>query len=84
MTRKPLGTPSDQAGSWRPGDAQLGWIIENRLDEAYLLSWPAELETYIPLHGTGGFGWTPYSVPTREVASIFRRTLHATARRLAA
>jgi len=33
----------------------LGWIIENRLDEAYLLSWPGELETYIPLHDTGGF-----------------------------
>lgn len=45
----------DAAGSWRPGDAQLGWIIENRLDEAYLLSWPGELETYIPLHDTGGF-----------------------------
>ncbi|GAC1482132.1 MAG: hypothetical protein PVSMB9_07760 [Candidatus Dormibacteria bacterium] len=42
-------------GSWRPADAQLGWIIENRLDEAYLLSWPGQLETYIPLHDTGGY-----------------------------
>lgn len=44
-----------QAGSWRPGDAQLGWIIENRIDEAYLLSWPGQLETYVPLHDTGGY-----------------------------
>ena|GEM_PF-6794853 len=44
-----------QAGSWRPGDAQLGWIIENRVDEAYVLSWPGQLETYVPLHDTGGY-----------------------------
>jgi len=44
-----------QAGSWRPGDAQLGWIIENRVDEAYILSWPGQLETYVPLHDTGGY-----------------------------
>jgi hypothetical protein len=42
-------------GSWRPGDPQLGWIIENRLDEAYLLSWPGPLEIYVPLHDTGGY-----------------------------
>ncbi len=41
--------------SLRPGDAQLGWIIENRVDEAYLLSWPGQLETYVPLHDTGGY-----------------------------
>jgi hypothetical protein len=45
----------EQAGSWRPGDAQLGWIIENRVDEAYILSWPGQLETYLPIHDTGGF-----------------------------
>ncbi|HEY0493391.1 MAG TPA: hypothetical protein VGD57_07985 [Candidatus Dormibacteraeota bacterium] len=39
----------------RPGDAQIGWIIENRLDEAYLLSWPGQMETYIPLHDTAGY-----------------------------
>ena len=44
-----------QSGSWRPGDAQLGWIIENRVDEAYILSWPGQLETYVPLHDTGGY-----------------------------
>jgi hypothetical protein len=44
-----------QAGSWRPGEAQLGWIIENRVDEAYILSWPGRLETYVPLHDTGGY-----------------------------
>ena len=44
-----------QAGSWRPGDAQLGWIIENRVDEAYILSWPGQLETYVPLHDTAGY-----------------------------
>ncbi len=44
-----------QGGSWRPGDAQLGWIIENRVDEAYILSWPGQLETYVPLHDTGGY-----------------------------
>jgi hypothetical protein len=46
---------SGQSGSWRPGDAQLGWIIENRVDEAYILSWPGQLETYVPLHDTGGY-----------------------------
>ncbi len=45
----------DRIGSWRPGDAQLGWVIENRVDEAYVLSWPGQLETYVPLHDTGGF-----------------------------
>src|SRR2546430_12490296 len=45
----------DKAGSWHPGDAQLGWIIENRLDETYLLSWPGPLEIYVPLHDTGGY-----------------------------
>ncbi len=44
-----------QGGSWRPGDAQLGWIIENRIDEAYVLSWPGPLEIYVPVHDTGGF-----------------------------
>jgi hypothetical protein len=44
-----------QTGSWRPADAQLGWIIENRVDEAYILSWPGQLETYVPLHDTGGY-----------------------------
>ena len=43
------------AGSWRPSDAQLGWIIENRVDEAYLLSWPGQLETWVPVHDTGGY-----------------------------
>jgi hypothetical protein len=42
-------------GSWRPGDAQLGWIIENRIDEAYVLSWPGQLETWVPVHDTGGY-----------------------------
>ena len=44
-----------QEGSWRPGDAQLGWIIENRIDEAYVLSWPGPLEIYVPVHDTGGY-----------------------------
>ena len=44
-----------EPGSWRPSDAQLGWIIENRIDEAYVLSWPGPLETYVPLHDTGGY-----------------------------
>lgn len=44
-----------EGGSWRPGDAQLGWIIENRIDEAYLLSWPGPLEIYVPVHDTGGY-----------------------------
>jgi hypothetical protein len=44
-----------RSGSWRPGDAELGWIIENRVDEAYILSWPGRLETYVPLHDTGGY-----------------------------
>jgi hypothetical protein len=44
-----------ESGSWRPGDAQLGWIIENRIDEAYVLSWPGQLETWVPVHDTGGY-----------------------------
>jgi hypothetical protein len=44
-----------QTGSWRPGDAQLGWIIENLVDEAYILSWPGQLEIYVPVHDTGGY-----------------------------
>jgi hypothetical protein len=44
-----------QARSWRPGDAQLGWIIENRIDEAYVLSWPGPLEIWVPVHDTGGY-----------------------------
>ncbi len=43
------------AGSWRPTDAELGWIIENRIDEAYVLSWPGQLETWVPVHDTGGY-----------------------------
>jgi hypothetical protein len=43
------------SGSWRPGDAELGSIIENRLDEAYLLSWPGPLEIWVPIHDTGGY-----------------------------
>jgi hypothetical protein len=43
------------AGSWRPSDAQLGSIIENRIDEAYVLSWPGQLETWVPVHDTGGY-----------------------------
>ena len=45
----------EEAGSWRPGEAQLGWIIENLVDQAYILSWPGQLETYVPLHDTGGY-----------------------------
>ena len=51
-SRRDTGPP---AGSWRPGDAQLGWIIENRVDEAYFLSWPGQLETWVPVHDTGGY-----------------------------
>lgn len=53
-TRRPRPGP-DPIGTWRPGGAQLGWIIENRVDEAYVLSWPGQLETYVPLHDTGGY-----------------------------
>ena len=48
-------TPVRQTGSWRPSEAQLGWIIENLVDEAYILSWPGQLEIYVPLHDTGGY-----------------------------
>jgi hypothetical protein len=44
-----------KTGSWPPNPTQLGWIIENRIDEAYVLSWPGQLETYVPLHDTGGY-----------------------------
>ncbi len=42
-------------GSWRPSDAILGHILENRVDEAYALSWPGPLEIWVPVHDTGGF-----------------------------
>ena len=44
-----------EAGSWRPTDAELGSIVENRLDEAYMLSWPGPLEIWVPVHDTGGY-----------------------------
>ena len=34
---------------------QLGYLIENRIDEVYVLSAPGPLETYVPVHDTGGF-----------------------------
>jgi len=54
MTRQPR-REDRESGSWRPGDAELGWIIENRIDEAYVLSWPGQLETWVPVHDTGGY-----------------------------
>src|ERR1700747_2336236 len=50
--RPPVPAPG---ASWRPTDAELGSIIENRLDEAYLLSWPGPLEIWVPVHDTGGY-----------------------------
>jgi hypothetical protein len=55
MTRLRRTVLDPIAGSWRPSDVQLGWIIENRIDEAYVLSWPGQLETYVPVHDTGGY-----------------------------
>jgi len=55
MTRESRSARREEAGSWRPGAPQLGWIIENRVDEAYILSWPGQLEIYVPLHDTGGY-----------------------------
>ena len=55
MARRTDSAADVEGGSWRPDAAQLGWIIENRLDEAYVLSWPGQLETYVPLHDTGGY-----------------------------
>jgi hypothetical protein len=54
MTRQPRVADPPTRG-WRPSDAQLGWIIENRVDEAYILSWPGPLEIYVPVHDTGGY-----------------------------
>ncbi len=39
----------------RPQGSQLGKIIEDRVDEAHVLSWPGPLETYVPVHDTGGY-----------------------------
>ena len=55
MNRQRRRAIDPPAGSWRPSDAQLGWIIENRIDEAYVLSWPGQLETWVPVHDTGGY-----------------------------
>jgi hypothetical protein len=54
MTRQARVTDLPARG-WRPSDAELGWIIENRVDEAYILSWPGPLEIYLPVHDTGGY-----------------------------
>jgi hypothetical protein len=54
MPRQRRATDPPTRG-WRPTDAQLGWIIENRVDEAYILSWPGPLEIYVPVHDTGGY-----------------------------
>src|SRR5438445_4296295 len=54
MTRQRRVTDPPTRG-WRPSDAELGWIIENRVDEAYILSWPGPLEIYVPVHDTGGY-----------------------------
>ncbi len=43
------------ADLWRLRGTQLGRIIESRVDEAYVLSWPGPMEIYIPLHDTGGY-----------------------------
>jgi hypothetical protein len=55
VNRQRRGAIDAPAGSWRPSDAELGWIIENRIDEAYVLSWPGQLETWVPVHDTGGY-----------------------------
>ena len=55
MKRQRRKVTDPPAGSWRPSDAELGWIIENRVDEAYVLSWPGQLETWVPVHDTGGY-----------------------------
>ncbi len=43
------------AEPWRLRGTELGRIIEARVDEANILSWPGPLETYVPVHDTGGF-----------------------------
>ena len=55
MTGQRRTVTDPPTGSWRPSDAELGWIIENRVDEAYVLSWPGQLETWVPVHDTGGY-----------------------------
>jgi len=49
----PLLMPS--ATARRPRGSELGKIVEDRVDEAYVLSWPGPLETFVPLHDTGGY-----------------------------
>jgi hypothetical protein len=44
-----------EATAWRPRGSQLGHLVEERVDEAHVLSWPGLLETYTPLHDTGGY-----------------------------
>lgn len=43
------------AGPWRLRGTELGRLIEARVDEANILSWPGPMETYVPVHDTGGF-----------------------------
>ena len=47
--------PSRASNSWRPQGTQLGRLIENRIDEAYVLSWLGPLEIFVPVHDTGGY-----------------------------
>jgi hypothetical protein len=44
-----------ESATWRPRGTQLGHLVEERVDEAHVLSWPGLLETYTPLHDTGGY-----------------------------
>jgi hypothetical protein len=55
MSRRLGVRPHREGASWFPGDSELGWISENRVDEAYLLSWPGQLENSKPIHDTGGY-----------------------------
>jgi len=50
----PLTATPMLAGT-RPRGSQLGRIIEDRVDEAHVLSWPGALESFIPVHDTGGY-----------------------------
>lgn len=51
----PAISPLLAADPWRLRGSQLGRIVEAAIDAAYTLSWPGPLETFLPIHDTGGY-----------------------------
>ncbi len=51
----PATSGSLAADPWRLRGSELGRIVEAAVDASYTLSWPGPLETFVPIHDTGGY-----------------------------